>query len=171
MIQRRKYTGDDRQWERDKVTDSKLEAHQETMLLSVIDAAHDLIDGKPGVAKFLEFARHAMIKGNSTVWQNTSDWIRKTGNRTPEVRVVWDELAGHASWQVRWRIACCLYSWGIEERQSDRLFANLRNDKSEKVRRYAVSRYEARPNEKREVVRMFDATEFDERVRRGEVSI
>jgi hypothetical protein len=171
VTQRRRYTGNDRQWEQWKVTDSKLDNDQKAMLLAVVDAAHDIIDGKTDVSEFVELARNAMIQGNSSVWQGASNWITKIGRRIPEVTVVWTELVSHANWKVRWRVACCLYSWGIEEKQSDRLFATLRNDKSEKVRRYAVDRYEARPNEKREVVTMFDANQFDDRVRRGEVMI
>ena len=171
MKQRRKYTGDDRQWEQWKVSDSKLDDDQKAMLLAVVDAAHDIIDGKVDASDFVVLARHAVIHGNSTVWQNATDWIAKIGRRVPEAKVIWDQLANHSSWGVRWRVACCLYSWGIEEPQADKLFAMLRDDKSEKVRRYAVSNYESRPNEKREVVKMFDANEFDDRVRRGEVTI
>ncbi|MEP7350359.1 MAG: hypothetical protein ABI668_10480 [Sphingorhabdus sp.] len=171
MIRRRKYTGDDRQWERGNVTDSSLDAQQQAMLLSVIDTAHDIIEGKPEIAKFIEAARHAMIHGHSSVWQNTSNWITKIGRVAPDVKVIWNELAAHSNWQIRWRVACCLYSWGIDENQSDQLFAYLRDDKSEKVRHYAIDRYESRPNEGREVVKMFDANEFDDRVRLGEVTL
>jgi hypothetical protein len=169
MNQRRRYDGDDRQWEQWKVIDSNLAQDQQDMLLAVINFAHDLLEGKPEIEKYKSAVLHSMTHGHSAVWQNTANWIRKIGDRAPEATVVWDELAIHTSWEVRWRIACVTY-YDIPEAHSNRLFARLRYDKSSKVREYAISRYENRPNPKY-LEKVFDAAQFDDRVRRNEVTL
>lgn len=100
-----------------------------------------------------------MIEGDSAVWQNASNWIRKIGDGHPSVLSIWNQLAGHADWHVRWRIACLIYA-DIPAFQSDSVFAVLRHDKSAKVRQRAIDRYENRPGQDRNVVfNMFDASD------------
>jgi hypothetical protein len=158
--------------EREKMHAAKFvkKADQQAILFPVIDAIHDLKDGATDISRFIDVARSAMIEGGYGVWTNTSNWISKVVLEIPAVAAIWDELAVHPDWKVRWRVACGLYYFGISETQSDRLFSILRNDKSKKVREYAESRYEYRPNPKN-IEKVFDAKQFDERVRRGEVTI
>ncbi|MES2441950.1 MAG: hypothetical protein V4574_03905 [Pseudomonadota bacterium] len=133
------------------------EADQQALIFAVIDAALDCNEASGSGAEFVEKARVAMVDGNSAVWQNASSWVRKVGERHPASLTLWDQLASHASWQVRWRVACLLYN-DIPDAKSDDLFALLRHDKSAKVREYAVSRYENRPGPDRNIVfKMFDA--------------
>ena len=145
-------------------------ADQQALLFPVIDAVHDLNEGEIDTDRFVTAARTAMIEGAFGVWANTNNWIRKIGNRHPNVLPLWDELSEHTSWKVRWRVACCLYS-DIGDAQSDRIFSVLRNDKSKKVREYAIDRYEKRPDDKGRVEKRFDARKFDERIRSSEVII
>src|SRR5262245_50642926 len=98
-------------------------------------------DGTGDIDGFIIAARRAMIEGGSGVWQNTVGWMRKVARERPEASTLWTELAGHESWRVRWKVACCLYL-NIPDTQSDDLFALLRADRSKKVRDYAVDRYE-----------------------------
>jgi hypothetical protein len=157
--QRRKYTGDDRQWEKDKVTDSSLDAEQQAILLAVVEFAHDVFEGRLEDGNFIESAKRAMIHGNASVWQNTTGWIRKVSAKSSNVSAVWDDLANNSGWQVRWRVACVLYH-DIPDSQSDRIFSVLRYDKSNRVRETAVDRYENRPGPDRYVVfKMFDASD------------
>ena len=75
------------------------------------------------------------------------------------------------SWSDRFTVACRLYL-DVPNGVSDRQFNVLRHDKSKRVRDIAIDRYENRANEKGEVVfGRFDASQFDERVRSGEVKI
>lgn len=130
---------------------------QQELLFPVIDAALDVNEGCDDEANFIERSKRAMITGDAVVWQNTSGWIRKIEKEHNSVLELWDELASHPSWQVRWRVACLLYN-DIPETKADELFAKLRYDKSTKVRQYAIDRYENRPGPDLYVVfKMFDA--------------
>lgn len=158
--------------EREKLHAAKFvrKAEEQAILFPVIDAVEDLKEGIGTIQQFMSAARTAMITGGFGAWTGTSNWISKVAKDAPEVSALWDELSNHTEWKVRWRVACELYSFGIGEEQSNRLFAKLRNDKSKKVRDYANSRYEYRPNPKN-AEKIYDAADFDERVRRGEVKI
>jgi hypothetical protein len=142
----------------------------QAILFPVIDAVEDLKEGTGTIAQFLSAARTAMVDGGYGAWTNASNWIAKVAKDAPEVLKLWDELSNHPEWKVRWRVACGLYYFGIGEDQSNRLFVKLRNDKSKKVREYAISRYEHRPNPKN-IEKIYDAADFDGRVSRGEVTI
>ena len=133
-------------------------ADQQALLFPVIDAALDLNDSNGDVAKFMDVARTAMVEGGSAVWDNASLWMSKIACRHESVLSLWDELALHPSWQVRWRVACLLY-YAIAGEQSDRLFARLRHDRSARVREFAKQRYEYRPGPDRYLVKMFDAND------------
>jgi hypothetical protein len=146
------------------------DADQQALLFPVIDAIHDLKEGAGSASRLMDVSRAAMAGGNVRVWGTTSDWLNRVVTQIPEVGQLWVEFASNADWRLRWRVACHLY-FGIPEDISNRIFAVLRHDRSAKVREYAISRYEERPNEKREVVKMFDAEAFDDRVRGREISI
>ena len=132
---------------------------QQALLFPVIDAALDLNEGAGDEAEFIGLATRAMSKGGSAVWEDTACWISKLSARFPDVLRLWDELASDPAWQVRWRVACLLYTH-IPAAQSDRLFAVLRHDRSVKVHETAVSRYEDRVGSANHVVfKMFDAND------------
>jgi hypothetical protein len=135
------------------------EEGQQGLLFPVIDAVHDMKEGSGGIQDFIVAARIAMIEGGSGVWQNTVNWMRKVVPEQPAAQGLWDELADHESWRVRWRVACCLYL-DIPDSHSDRLFSSLRADRSKKVRDYAVARYEYRPDKHGKIEKRFDAASF-----------
>ena len=157
--------------EREKLHAAKFvrKPEEQAILFPVIDAVEDLKEGTGTVEQFMFAARTAMIEGGFGAWTNASLWISKVAKDAPEASILWDELSDHSEWKVRWRVACELY-YGISEEQSNRLYAKLRNDKSKKVRDYAISRYEHRPNPKY-IEKVYDAADFDERVKRGEVKL
>jgi hypothetical protein len=132
---------------------------QQSLLFPVIDSVHDMKEGSGSIQDFMIAARLAMVEGGSGVWQNTVNWMRKVIFEQPEAHMLWDELAEHKAWQVRWKVACCLYL-DIPEAQSNRLFALLRADRSKKVRDSAVDRYEYLPDERGRVEKRFDAALF-----------
>lgn len=135
------------------------EESQQRLLFPVIDVVHDLKEGTATAQDLMNVARVAMVEGGSGVWQNTANWLRQVQHELPEVRFLWSDLAHHPNWQVRWRVACCLYL-DIPEQQSDRLFSALRFDKSKRVRATAIDRYEYRPDKRGKVERRFDAADF-----------
>lgn len=132
--------------EREKAHSDKFvrKSDQRALLHPVIDAVHDLKDGSAGPDKFVAVAYDAMVRGDSGVWQDTANWIRRVGREYPTACAIWDKLANHSSWQVRWRVACCLYAH-IDTRQSDCLFEQLRVDRSAKVRGFAEDRHSHPP--------------------------
>ena len=158
--------------EREKLHAAKYvrKPEDQAILFPVIDAIEDLNEGTGTIEQFRSAARLAITAGGVGAWTNTSNWVAKVAKHAPEILTLWDELSDHTEWKVRWRVACGLYYFGIDEDQSNRLFAKLRTDKSKKVREYAISRYENRPNPKN-VEKVYDAADFDGRVRRGEVII
>jgi hypothetical protein len=147
--------------EREKAHAAKFvrQSDQQALIFPVIDAAIDISDGHGNERDFRELAQTAFVSGKSAVWQSAADWLRKVGGLRPAVLNLWDELAAHSDWTVRWRVACLLYA-DMSETQSDLLFSVLRHDKSAKVRRYAVDRYENRAGPDRNIItKLFDADE------------
>lgn len=126
-------------------------------ITDVVDRACDLHEGSGSIEAFLDAAVIAMSEGRGSIWESAAIWIGRAAEERPVVNDVWDTLAKHRAWQVRWRVSCVLYH-NISESKSDELFAILRHDKSEKVRRFSVDRYENRPGPDRIIVfKMFDA--------------
>ncbi|MCW1984326.1 UNVERIFIED_ORG: hypothetical protein M2348_002343 [Sphingomonas sp. R1F5B] len=133
---------------------------QRQLLYPVIDAVHDIKEGNGSVEDFIGVAQVAMMEGGSGVWLSTANWVRKVSHENVRASEIWNFLARHESWKIRWRVACCLYL-DIDEPQSDHLFAHLRSDPSKKVRKYATDRYENRPDDQGKVEKRFDATLFE----------
>jgi hypothetical protein len=81
---------------------------QAFLLLAVVDAVHDLIEGKKTAAATLDVFRRAFVEGKSGIWESTGTWIRKTAGDYPELISLWEEFASHTQWKVRFRAACFL---------------------------------------------------------------
>ena len=147
--------------EREKLHAGKYvrQSAQQQLLFPVIDAVHDLKEGKAGLEEFCESARTAMTLGGDRVWEQAASWVGQVEREYPEVASLWNELALNSDWRVRWRVAYSLYCF-ISEPQSDQLFAKLRHDRSKKVREFAVQHYEYRPDASRTIVKQFDASLF-----------
>ena len=145
--------------EREKLHTAKFvkDAAGQALIFPVIDAAFDLNEGHGAIDHFVVLVKTALVEGCSAVWQNAANWMRKIGSRFPGTVGMWEELAVHPDWSIRWRVACVLYH-DIPEATSNGLFAVLRHDRSAKVRRYAIDRYENRQGMDGNVVfKMFDA--------------
>lgn len=134
---------------------------QQKLLFNVIDTIHDVKDGSASPQAFLDAARKALVEGGSRVADETAAWVIRLASEHPEVALLWDELANHPRASVREHVATVLY-WYIPERQSDRLFAKLRLDKSKKVRASAIERFEVRPDGQGRLVKRFDASNFSD---------
>jgi hypothetical protein len=124
--------------------EKKCEAHyvrnpsQIPLLLSVVDAVHDLIEGKGTEEDLKESLRKAFVEGGAGVWENTEKWLRKSSVDYPGVLELWSEFANHPKAEVRFRVACVL------NRLPMPLFlilsSQLVNDKSKKVHNMARER-------------------------------
>jgi hypothetical protein len=144
---------------------------QQNLVFRVIDAVCDLNEGTGSVEQFMDSAKAAFLSGRKTAWNTVDKWIRDVSRLHPEVNEIWTDLASNSKSEIRRQVAGRLY-WYVSEEQSDLLFAALRHDKAQSVSSLAIERYEFRPEGRGGPLRrMFDATLFDERVRRGEVKI
>lgn len=104
---------------------------QVPMLMSVIDAVHDLIEGHGELEQVRASLRVALTEGGAGVWENAAKWLRKTSFEHPEILTLWSELASHPKANTRFRVACFL-----DEMPADTAFAiftRLSQDRSQKV--------------------------------------
>ena len=109
---------------------------QVPLLMDVIDAVHDLIEGNGNLAPVATSIRTAMTQGGAGVWENAAKWLRKTACDHPEILSLWSELASHSKAEVRYRIACLL-----DEMPSHMLTAiapSLLTDRSRRVAEMAA---------------------------------
>jgi len=111
---------------------------QVPLLLTVVDAAHDLIEGKGPVIDFVAVCRSAFVGGGTGVWENTEGWIRKCSSEHPEVLELWRELAAHPKAEIRFRVACILND--LPRGMFEELSGQLVSDKSKKVSKMALAR-------------------------------
>lgn len=111
---------------------------QVPLLMAVVDAVHDLIEGKTDEASVVSAIRSAFCEGGAGVWENAGKWLRKTGQDYPSVVVLWQELASHEKAEVRFRVACFL------DEMPTQVFAALSPalaaDRSKRVARMASAR-------------------------------
>ncbi len=78
------------------------------LLISVIDAVHDLIEGAGSESNLGNALRAALVEGGAGVWESAGRWLRKSGADYPGLLPLWSELASHRKSEVRFRIACFL---------------------------------------------------------------
>ena len=111
---------------------------QAALVSTMIDAIHDLLEGKGNAGQVGAVIGEAFAHGGSGVWESAGSWLRKIGAEYNEARQLWAVLARHESAAVRFRVACFLNEMPHEE------FATasslLLNDKSEKVAAMARAR-------------------------------
>lgn len=111
---------------------------QVPLLDSVIDAVHDLIEGKGSERALRDAIRTAFTEGGSGVWENTESWLRKASADYPGLLQLWAELAAHPKTEVRFRVACVLNL--IPEPCRTDLAIRLKSDNSKKVSAMASDR-------------------------------
>lgn len=113
---------------------------QAELIESVIDAVHDLLEGAATVDTIRPMLLRGLISGGSGVWEQTGSWTRKLIAEQPHLESVWTELAAHADWKVRFRVACFINDMPATLAQD--IGAQLVNDRSKKVREMAEARLE-----------------------------
>lgn len=75
---------------------------------SVIDAVHDLLEGKISEDALRPVLAQGFTEGGSGVWEQTGIWLRKLSAEYPKLATIWIEFASHYQATVRFRAACCL---------------------------------------------------------------
>lgn len=129
-----------RQQELNHALASLRKPEQAALAAAVIDAVHDLLEGKSTSAPFEAAVMHAFIDGGSGVWEKAGSWLRKTGFEFAQVNRVWTTLAAHESATVRYRVACFLDEMPAQEYAQ--VSAALGVDTSRKVAAMARARIE-----------------------------
>jgi hypothetical protein len=114
---------------------------QAPLLASVVDRAHDLLEGKGSEADFIHALRTAFLEGGRSVWGNTEQWIRKFSDDYPALLDLWTEFASSPRSEIRWRVACVLDY--VPKKTFDALSGQLANDKSKRVADMAIARIES----------------------------
>lgn len=108
------------------------------LLMSVIDAVHDLIESKGDEEALKAAVRCAFVAGGSGVWENAGKWLRKCGTEFPGTNALWREFAMHPESEVRFRAACFLDEMPLH--CFFELSPALVADRSKKVARMASAR-------------------------------
>jgi hypothetical protein len=152
------------------IVESRLEPADKDLLLAATDAVHDLRDGIGSLDSFLETVRTAIWSKHAAVRDPALTLLTRVSDYHPECLRVWVDLAQDPSWTYRFAVACRLY-WQVPEALSNLLFSELRNDMSKRVRDISIERYEWRADEKGYLQKVFEASDFDCRVARGEVGL
>lgn len=113
-------------------------AEQVPLLMAIIDAVHDLIEGIGSEQALSAALREGFIDGGTGVWEGAARWIRKCSTAYPSVLGLWSEFASHAQARVRFRAACCLDEMPGDLRA--RISPMLLADRSRKVVDMAADR-------------------------------
>jgi hypothetical protein len=117
-------------------------AEKARLLVQVIEGVHDLLEGKGNETDLANRFRSAFIEGVSGVWESSGSWLRKIGLEQPSFQRLWSEFAEHKRSEVRFRLACFVDV--LPDALGEALYASLAADKSERVRRQAISKWEFR---------------------------
>lgn len=107
-------------------------AEDVALIYTVIDAVHDVLDGRVSVDGAIPIFTRAFIDGGSGVWEQTGVWARKLAAEHPAIAAFWAPMAQHDSAKIRFRVAAFLDDMPQPVRAE--LFPLLLNDSSAKVR-------------------------------------
>jgi hypothetical protein len=105
-------------------------------LLALIDAVHDLVEGKVAVGDVRARLVECLVHGGARTWEGAGYWLEKVKDDFPALLTVWTELARHPQAEVRWRIACLVECMPAALRSE--LTPVLLADASRRVRRAAA---------------------------------
>jgi len=121
------------------VRDLKSEANVR-LITQVVEAVHDLLEGKPGVVPLQRVLIEAFSLGGGGVWEQTGSWLRQLSQENPEMLDTWRELSRSKNGKVRFRVACFLNE--LPRDLALEIGLRLKCDVSQKVRGMAEARLE-----------------------------
>lgn len=111
---------------------------QAELILQVVDAVHDFLEGKAPKEPLSQTIRTAFVDGGSGVWEQAGSWLRKLCSECPQLGELWIEFAQSQNLNVRFRVACSLDD--IPNSIISRVTSILLADKSKKVAAMARER-------------------------------
>jgi hypothetical protein len=112
--------------------------NQAHLITSVVDAVHDVLEGKSTPDSVRPLAIRAFTEGGSGVWEQTGSWLRKLAAKYPELDSVWRDLSHSPDGNTRFRVACFLNELPTE--LATEIGARLKDDRHEKTREMTQAR-------------------------------
>jgi hypothetical protein len=113
---------------------------QAHLMEAVVDAVHDLLEGRMAPDAIRPVLSRAFIEGGTGVWEQTGSWLGKLIRDQPTLESLWSEFSSHPELMVRLRAACFINEMSpILARD---IVSRLRLDRSKKVREMAEARLE-----------------------------
>jgi hypothetical protein len=114
------------------------DANQAHMITNVVDAVHDILEGKSTPESVRSIAIRAFTDGGSGVWEQTGSWLRKLTAEYPELESVWHELSNSPDGNTRFRVACFINE--LPRALATEIGVRLTDDRHKKTREMALAR-------------------------------
>jgi hypothetical protein len=129
-----------RQREEECALDNLRNPQQSHLIEAVVDAIHDLIEGRTSPDAMRPVLLRAFVEGGTGVWEQTGSWLQKLKVDQPTLVSLWSELASHSELKVRFRTACFINE--MSPTLAREIGSRLSLDPSKKVREMALARME-----------------------------
>lgn len=107
-------------------------------ITDVVDAVHDVIEGKITSDSIRPILIGAFSDGGSGVWEQCGSWIIKLAAEHPGLHLLWHELSKSPDHKVRFRVACFIDK--LPRSLALELGEQLKDDRHKKTREMARSR-------------------------------
>jgi hypothetical protein len=108
------------------------------LITSVVDAVHDVLEGKSPPESVRPLAIRAFSDGGSGVWEQTGSWLRNIAAKYPDLSTVWLELSNSPDGKVRFRVACFINE--LPKELAMEIGDRLKDDRHKKTREMAIAR-------------------------------
>jgi hypothetical protein len=112
------------------------------LIETLIDKIHDFLEGKATFEDVCPNLRMAFTKGGSGIWEQAGGWLNKLCREFPEFYGLWEEFSMNTSAIIRLRVASHLDE--MPKGIAGKVYQRLSIDRSEKVKRIAMQRFENR---------------------------
>ena len=124
-----------RQREKESALHYLKDPQQAHLIEAVVDAVHDLLEGRVSVDAIRPVLARAFVDGGTGVWEQTGSWLRQLIPGQPTLESLWSELAAHSELKVRFRTACFINE--MPPTLAREIGSLLSLDRSKKVREMA----------------------------------
>jgi hypothetical protein len=107
-------------------------------ITGVIDAVHDLLEGKAAAHSIRPIIVRAFSDGGDGVWQQSGSWLCKLSATYPELATVWSDLSNDPKAGVRFRVACFIND--LPRPLALEIGGRLKDDRAKRTREMALAR-------------------------------
>lgn len=110
------------------------------LVVNVVNAVHDVLEGKAPPDHVEEPIKRAFIEGAAGTWESAGSWLLNLQGDFPFLEHIWFDLVKHPSASVRFRVAGHIIDLPAGLRQ--KIYDLLKNDSSKKVRELAEGKWD-----------------------------